>query len=838
MQTIITLGLRPLIKDISIKNIKEVTRMNKISLNDREWHLAWYCGEEWYIRNDYRNERLIGFIPAQVPGVVQEDLLEQGIIEDLYYDMNSMKAEWVPQRNWLYKKFLNIDDALKGKRLRLHYEGVDYSAKFYINGVFLGKHEGMFEAVEFDITEYVKFGEKNIIAVAIDEAPHEQCQVGYTSKVKTTKARVNYWWDFAQRIIPLGIWDEVYIIADDGYSVDNMRVLTKLSQDFEEGEIYSELEISSAKAIKIEAILKIKFASEVAAEEKLTVYLKKGSNLLNIYANIQYPKLWWPNGYGEQNLYTAEVSLLEKETELYIHSESFGFKNAQLLPNDGFEAAPNYKFNINGKNIFIKGWNWVSVDLLYGRDKTDRYERLIRLAKEANVNLLRVWGGGLIEKDIFYKLCDEYGIMIWQEFNHSSSGIDNKPNDEQWYIDMFSRYAISAVKKRRNHAALTIWCGGNELISDSGLPLDNNTPMLTEFKKIIEEYGNNHIYLPTSPFGKVFGLNLENAKRKGELYDIHGPWAYQGVKVQYELYNENSCAFQSEFGVEGTVDYETLKKFIPEDKMWPPIRDNRNWSHHGAWFINFDMMCKTFGEIKDIKEYVKLSHYMQAEGLRYAVESNRRRAFQCSGTMPWQFNEPFPNGVGTASVNYYGVPKMAYYYIKKAYSDINVSLKYSSQTFKDKMDVELWVNSSKQQDLNSEVYLNLYNLKGNLLYSKKYIIGGLDADKALKVSCESIISEEDIIIARLSSSLCEGFNEYIFIRGENLSLIRSIQKAELVTKKEKEKVTVKNKGDNAALFVYVNKAAKDNYLIILPEEEREVILMEDTDEIAIRYFNE
>ncbi|MCM0649650.1 hypothetical protein NBE98_14880 [Clostridium swellfunianum] len=811
--------------------------MNKINLNDRDWKLAWYNGEEWFIRNDYRNERLLGFIPAQVPGVVQEDLLEQGFIEDLYYDMNSMKTEWVPQRNWLYKKFLDIDASLKGKRLRLHYEGVDYSAKFYINGILLGQHEGMFEPVEFDITEHVKYGERNIISVAIDEAPQEQCQIGYTSKVKTTKARVNYWWDFAQRIIPLGIWDEAYIIVDDGVSIDNARILTELNESFKEGKIYTELEIGSIRVTEIKAEIKIKINDDVVAEKALPVCLKKGFNTANIYIDIYEPKLWWPNGYGEQSLYKLEVSLIEDNKQIYGHKEAFGFKTVKMLANEGFEKAPNYKFNVNGKSIFIKGWNWVPIDLLYGRDKTERYEHLLNLAKEANVNLIRVWGGGLIEKDIFYKLCDKFGIMIWQEFNHSSSGIENKPNDEKWYIDMFRQYAVAAVRKRRNHASLALWCGGNELISDSGMPLDNDIPMLAEFKKVVEEHGNNHLYLPTSPFGKVFGLNLDNTRRKGELYDIHGPWAYQGVELQYKLYNENSCALQSEFGVEGTVDYETLKKFMPEDKMWPPTRENRHWSHHGAWFINYDMMCKTFGQLDDIKEYCKLSHYLQAEALRYAVEANRRRTLQCGGTLPWQFNEPFPNGVGTASINYYGIPKMSYYYVKKAYAPVNVSLKYSSQSFKDKLDFEVWVNSSNDIVRESESYVKIYSLRGQKLYDKKYNVGCLEAEKAIRLSSESITTDEKILIIRVSSTLSQEYNEYIFVKGEDLSTLRNLEGATLQYEKHKGKIKFFNPGEYAALFVYVNKAVDDNYFIILPKEQKEIILKDDIDDIRVEYFN-
>lgn len=837
--------------------------MEKISLNDSEWHLAWYFGKEGTLRNDHKNERLLGFIPAQVPGVVQEDLLEQGIIEDPYYDMNSYKAEWTSQRNWIYKRFVNFGEELKGKRLRLHYEGVDYNAEFYINGHLLGIHEGMFTSVEFDITDLVKFGENNIIAVHIDEAPREHGQVGYTSKVTTTKSRVTYWWDFATRIIPLGIWDEAYIIADEGISFSNVRVLPRVSDNFEQGTVYTEIKITSQRRTKVELNLKLAYEGNTVSEERLTVYLTEGENAVNIHSIVNTPELWWPNGHGKQNLYRCEILMLEEEKEIYCHNEGFGFRRLLRLPNEGFQKAPNYKFNVNGKDIFIKGWNWVPVDLMYGREKTEKYEHLIKLAKEANINMLRVWGGGLIEKEIFYRLCDENGIMIWQEFTQSSSGLDNFPSSEQWYIDMFSNYAVEVIKKRRNHASLIIWCGGNELLDSKSVPLDETHPVLEMLNELVLKHGNDQIFLATSPYGKVFGVNLEILKKKNrtedgahvvygqphlegksdsgdeivELYDVHGPWMYLGLTDHYSLYNENTSALHSEFGVEGTVLYEDLKKFISEDKMWPPLRDNRTWSHHGAWFINFPMMEKVFGSLTDMKEYCKLSHYLQAEGLRYGIEANRRRMPQCGGTLPWQFNEPYPNAVCTNSVDYYGKPKMAYYYAKKAYEPVNVSLKYTSQTFKGNLGFEIWLCSSLDLASGTDIKLQCYNLKGNLVLNKMYKTESVKSERPLRIASESFAAEDELLIVRVSSRN-SSINEYIFVKGEDLSLLRNLESTELKAGNLPEAFFVENTGNSAAFFVNINGATYDNYLILLPGEKREFKKLSGEGDWKVSYFNE
>ncbi len=815
--------------------------MNFISLNDSNWKLAWYNGEEWYIRNDHKNKRLLGFIGAKVPSCVQEDLIEEGIIKDIYKDDNTLNYEWVSQRNWLYKRFIKFDKDFLENRVRLLFKGVDYSCKVFFNGILLGNHEGMFTPFEFDITSLINFDEENILAVAIDEAPREYCQIGYTSKVSTIKARVNYWWDFAQRVIPLGIWDEAYIIVDEYISVENVRLLTKLNEELTIGNLYSEVEIFSNRYTKAIIKYEIDFNGEIHNAGQLNFNLAEGKNLINIFEKITGVKLWWPNGYGDQNLYTIKISIYEENKVIYNYEDRFGFKKVERSVNPGFSDEVNYLFKVNHREIFIKGWNFVPIDLMYGGEKERKYETLVHLLKNANVNLLRIWGGGLIEKEILYKLCDENGIMIWQEFNQSSSGIDNKTPIDEEFIQAFCQYAIEVVKKRRNHVSLTILCGGNELADENG-PLKGNDPLLYMLNEIVLSYGNDQIYLPTSPYGEKFGFDLKTLKEDefSEYADVHGPWIYQGLKDHYDLYNLNRCAFHSEFGVEGCLKYETLKKFLSPEKMWPPTRENRIWSHHGLWFLNFDKMVETFGMLLNIKEYAKVSHYIQAEGLRYAIESNRRRALSLSGTLPWQFNEPYPNAVGTASVDYYAYPKMAYYYVKDAYAKLNLSLKYNGQTFNEVLQIEIWVNSSLDEKITFNGKLEIYNLKGDLLFFKDYEINIDKLETGKFISKEIFSIKEEIIIVRLKNSLYEDFKDYIFINGKNLEPIRKVKSTSLNIAKHHGLILIENVGNIAALFVSADKAAYKNYVTLLPREnfKIELIYKSEIDDAKINYFNE
>lgn len=797
----------------------------KKALDGRDWYLKDYFGRDWEWRNDHKNQRTTGWMTAQVPGVVQEDLLEHGEIENPYYEMNSLKCEWASHRNWVYKKFFRAEEAWKGKKIRLHYEGIDYAAEFYLNGKYLGSHEGMFMPVEFDVTEHILFDEENIVSVVIDEAPREQPQVGYSSRVTTTKARVNYWWDFATRLVPLGIWDEVYLLVTEHTHIADVKTSTDIADDYLKADTGHKIAVCSPEEQNVTVKVRLSDEHAVIQESVQEYRLRPGHNLVEVGFTVNQPQLWWPNGYGSQPLYTLEVMLLKGNEVLDRNTSNFGIRKIERETNDGFDDAPSYVIKVNGERIFIKGWNWVPIDLMYGRKKEERYKQLLTLARDAHVNLLRVWGGGLIEKKIFYDICDRYGILVWQEFNQSSSGIENKPNEDPVYIARLEEYAKEVVLKRSQHASLAIWCGGNELQSDDNIPLDENNIVLKTLGEVVKMYGNGQLYFPTSAYGEVFGLTMESAKnKKGKLYDIHSPWEYQGPTKQYELFNENTCAFHSEFGVQGTPSVHTLNKILSEKNIWPPSKQNKVWMHHGPWWFNYDQMVEIFGGFQDIWEYSCLSQYIQAEALRYSVESNRRRKYQCGGVIPWQFNEPWPNAHCTNSVDYYLRPKMAYYYIKKAYEPLHVSLKYPAQLFEKEVSCEVWVNSSLRQKEMRRITVAVYNAKGQQIRDYEYHVE-IYPNASLKVADISFEPEqqEKVVYIRASIGGIQGYNEYLRIRGKDLSPLREMESTKLEMELLDGKVTIQNTGTNIAFFVNLdteNEAARfeNNFVTLLPGE--------------------
>jgi beta-mannosidase len=360
-----------------------------------------------------------------------------------------------------------------------------------------------------------------------------------------------------------------------------------------------------------------------------------------VLLEIEQPELWWPNGSGEQRLYDVD-------------GRQVGFRTIDLLPNESAPAdALPYTLVVNGKRIFMRGWNWVPIDVNYGVPRPEKLERLLRLAARANVNVLRIWGGGVIESEEFYSLCDRLGILVWQEFSQSSSGLESTPSDDPEFVYTLGADARQIVPSRAHHPSLFAWGGGNELAWPDGEPLDERSPAIAALRDAVRELDPDRVWLPTSPTGP-----------KG-TWDMHGPWEHQGLRRHYEHYDSRTNLIHSEFGVEGMAN--DLAMIAPEHR-WPADTSNPVYEHLGAWWNNAPLVQEAFGgRIEDVETMRRASQWLQYEGLRYAVEATIRRAWRASGVLPWQFNESFPNAWCTSAVDWWGNPKPAYFGVARAY---------------------------------------------------------------------------------------------------------------------------------------------------------------------------
>lgn len=495
---------------------------------DAEWQLRGCLGDEWqwHLTKPWDAP---GWLPARVPGSVLDDLMRAGEVPDLYFERNSLAAEWVPERSWIYRTQLDVAEPSV-----LRFEGVDHEATVFLDGAEVAHHVGAFTPFAVDVPTGA-----HLLAVVVHPAPESEPQVGETSRVRVHKPRMNYGWDFCPRLLHQGIWRPV---------------------------------------------------------------------------------------------------------TLFPSSEDVAFTSSEERAQPRATLRDDYRLVVDGEPQPIKGWNWVPVDPLYGVPRPEKVERLLRLAAESGANLIRVWGGGLLETEEFYDLCDELGLAVWQEFSQSSSGIESVPSADPEFVRTLVEDARQIVPRLAAHPSLAVWCGGNELDGD------DSTPVLAALREVVRELDPERSWVATSPLGE----------------DVHGPWEHQGLRAHYALYDEGKpCVLHSEFGVEGMTNRAAHEALISEERRWPADRTNPVYEHLGAWWNNAPLVQECFGgRIRDLETLRRASQWLQYDGLRYAVEARLRQGI---GVIPWQLNESYPNAWCTSSVDWHGEPKPAYYGVKRAY---------------------------------------------------------------------------------------------------------------------------------------------------------------------------
>jgi beta-mannosidase len=817
----------------------------RIYLNGNDWLFKDFYGEDWRWRKSYEpgTSDYRWWRKGTVPGSVQHDLWKLGELNDPYFEQNTLLAEWVSQRSWLYKKSFSIPVSLKNKRLQLVFKGVDYAADFYLNGVFLGSHTGMFTPVKFDVGGKILFDSENLIAVAIQPAPQEQPQVGYTSQVSTHKGRMGYWWDFSPRVVHLGIWDDVYLEISETVRIEDVFVQPNYQPDMEIVPVSIEMTFDSV--IKSEIDLEINLFQAGSLEQTLCEHIKlsRGESIHRVAMDISKPKIWWPNGYGKQPLYQAQVKVHTNQQISFQKTVSFGIRHIELVPNQDAETdALPYTLVVNGRRMYMRGWNWVPMDVLYGVPRPEKLKRLLTLVKEAHVNILRVWGGGLIEKEDFYDLCDQYGILVWQEFIQSSSGIDNNPSTDPAFIALLKQEAEQIIPLKRNHASLALWCGGNELQSGSEQPLNDSHPTLAALKAVVKRLDPDRLWLATSPTGRVFSNSFENIQRDPTaLHDVHGPWEYQGTEKQYVLFNQGTSLIHTEFGVEGITNPNTLDKTIRKEKQWPISLDsNRYWWHLGAWWVRRVVWDQVFGDLPDVETYTKATQFTQYDGLKYALEANRRRKYHNSGSLPWQFNEPYPMAACTSAVDYYAQPKPVYYAVKKAYKDLTLSALFDQLTWPDKdhFQCQVWlVNAGLKEMDGLFLSTSLLDVNGTELACKATLLS-YGQDEAIRLqdfqsdlNQASTVFFLDLQLKNNQQKLLAS-NRYVFTRDEKLTALLSTPPAELevnhTVQEDQWTIAITNTGNAAVMSLWLSDERNlpvsgfvyfsDNYVFLFPKE--------------------
>lgn len=802
-----------------------------IDLSDHPWTFAGYIGEDWRYRNAFvTQEPSRQWHAGSVPGSVHWDLIRSGDLDDPYFGRQSLNAEWVPQRQWVYRTTVRTPPDWSGSRVFLEVDGTDYEADVFLDGIQLGTSRSLFTTTRFDIGEQP---DEVPLVIVLHAAPPEQSQIGHTSRVTTHKPRMGYGWDFAPRLVAQGIHGAVRLVCTDAVRVDDLWVHSTLATDRTSASIDVAVELDGSSPTT-ELQVTVECDGATIAENTVSVDASAASAVVSI--SIDEPKLWWPQGLGDQPLYSCRVDALVDGAVSDTRTTTFGIRDLQVIGNDAPASDPEalgYTVEVNGHRTFVRGWNWVPVDAMYSRaDLGERYEDLIALAVGANVNMLRVWGGGLIERELFYDLCDHAGILVWQEFVQSSSGLDNDPPSTDTYLGTLVAEARQIVKSRRNHPSLAVWCGGNELSTDDG-PVGLDHPNIAALHAVVDELDPARAFLPSSPSGPVFYLSEEAiATRPDDLHDVHGPWDYLGPVASYSIYNNSPALLHSEFGTPGALARASLNRFADDEAQWPPDDSNPLWIHHGSWWLQRHWIEAVFGPVDNIDDYLLLSQWLQADLLGFASDSNRRRWPICSGSIPWQFNEPWPNAHCTSAVDYYLRPKAAYWAVRDAYAPVAVSLRHDGQAVAGSL-VRGTIHICADDDVAGSVEVTVFALDGQILDRSSHPFRGRGSVAVGEVELDFDALGATLVMVRVEGIVdggSTGRRHYVFTSAAEtdtpLAALYRAPKAELECRAEAGVLRVRNVGSTPALWPGVDVdddsvrwLLSDNFPVLLPDEE-------------------
>lgn len=617
-------------------------------------------------------------IPAVVPGNVELDLFRAGVEGDPFYAENIYDYRKYEFYRFAYSREFELPDALPAGELALTFEGLNTYADVYINGEKVGCADNMLIAHIFDITSAAKPG-KNAILVVIYSASNRAREKDYPVSVSSggedsddyayqRKPPHSFGWDIMPRFPSAGMWRGVYIEAVKP---------TRLTQTY-----YATLSATDARA---ELICKYRFATDADVLDGFSVRVTVGDVVKEkraffvsgeLSVSIENPSLWWPRGYGEQSLYPVKMELLKDGIALDAREERIGIRVIEIvhkmLPGDEGE----FLIRVNGTPILAKGSNWVPLDAMHSRD-SERYDRALSLFYEAGCNIARCWGGNVYEDHRFYDLCDEYGILVWQDFTMACAIY---PQDRE-FLDTIEREATQVIRKVRNHPCILLWAGDNEVdesyVWHGYAPIGNRYNAVTReaLPRAVRLNDPFRMFLPSSPY-------IDFGVPRYEVPEQHN-W---GARAYFkdDFYKHSNAHFISECGYHGCPAPESLAKFIPADKLWPYT--NSAWDTHDTDYmpkggrgynrnqLMADQVKIFFGFVPDsLEEFSILSQVVQAEAKKFFVERTRIKKWRRTGVIWWNMLDGWPQ-ISDAVVDYYFVKKRAFSYLKRVQEPICVML--------------------------------------------------------------------------------------------------------------------------------------------------------------------
>ena len=633
-----------------------------------DWKLWGFTPESYrtsqFIPNPKRNAETRG-IPVSMPGSVQMALKTAGIIKDWNIGLNHNDCEWIENRSWMYSTRIPDEWLTGNKVIRLVCKGLDDNGVILVNSKEVGQFNNTHLLYTFELASFLK--EKgNTLEIVFNPPPRYLGTPTFSTKIKDWKPRFYYVWDWMPRNVQVGVWDDVLIEAAEKeiVSFDDLKVFSSADRHKDLGELRLSGEMGySAMKGKLSVQLKDADGKIVIDETVPCTQIRDGK----VWNNLKI-KRWWPNGSGEQNLYQLVCRLSDETGEFRQEiTEKVGFKNISWEANKNAPSgADPWLCVVNDQPVFLQGVNWTPIRPNFADLTEDDYHKLLTTYKNMGANVFRVWGGAKIEKSWFYDICDEMGMMIWQEFPLSSSGYDNYPPETPNEIQTISVIARSYIQRLRHHASLLMWCGGNELyeFGDKAMVTDKH-PMIRSIKEVVMAEDPGRRFVPASPSGVNIWEGLDNFG-KGINWDVHGPWSLPFTATDKTMgavenfWKLDDGLMHSEVGVGGCSSAALINKYKGDLASLPANQDNPLWNSFSWWVEWDDYLSEHKGKAPStLDEYVEWSQTRQAKGLSIALEACKKRFPGCGGFIIWMGHDSYPCTANTSIIDFDGNLKPA-----------------------------------------------------------------------------------------------------------------------------------------------------------------------------------
>jgi beta-mannosidase len=668
-----------------------------------------------------------GWLPAKVPGDVHLDLLANKKIDDPFLRDNESKLQWIEKASWEYRSTFEVPaDLLAHKNVDLVFDGLDAACDVSLNGVAVLKANNSFRVWRVPAKGNLQAGKNTLrivfpspITAAAEVAAGDPFRLKSKTDEKTyiRKPAYEYGWDWGPRFVTSGIWKPARLEAWNNVRLGDFAVRQR---DVSKEVAHADAEVEVDAAVAGPAQVKVSYLDGGKPVVLLrSIIVHAGSNVIDLPVEIRQPKLWYPAGYGEQPLYefTAAVSSGVATPAVESRKVMVGLRSI-VLHRELDKWGRSFELVVNGIPVFAKGADVIPFDSFPNRVTTADYRRILESAKEANMNTIRHWGGGYYETDEFYQICDELGIMVWQDFMF---GNDWQPGTYAFKLDIEAE-AEDQVRRLRNHPSIVIWSGNNETEAAFTWGVRTTLPpevrrliwqdYLTEFSgilpRVVARLNAETPYWPSSPSADYEPLTSTFLSGDAHVWDVwHG-------RVPFTTYEAHHERFISEYGFQSFPEMRTVESFTqPEDRtgIFTPVMLAHQKNNEGNSIIH-DYLAKDYPEPKDFPSFLYVSQVLQAEGIKIGAEHFRRQRPRTMGSIFWQLNDCWPVA-SWSSIDYYGRWKALQYYARRFYSPILVSPHVEDGS------VKVYAVSDKTTATGATLRVRLMDFDGRVLLESK-----------------------------------------------------------------------------------------------------------------------